>query len=125
MKRKMLIRGEGLIPRRTEGTRSATRFVMVFALMVLCTAAFAPLAYSQETLAEEGAPASIWKYFAAALAVGISCIAGGVAVGRIGSAAMGAMSENPELSGKALPYAGLAEGICLWGFLVALLILIL
>jgi V/A-type H+-transporting ATPase subunit K len=38
---------------------------------------------------------------------------------------MGAMSENPDLSGKAMPYAGLAEGICLWGFLVALLILFL
>ena len=37
----------------------------------------------------------------------------------------GAMSENAELSGKALPFVGLAEGICLWGFLVALLIIIL
>jgi V/A-type H+-transporting ATPase subunit K len=64
------------------------------------------------------------KYLAAALAVGIACIAGGIAVGQIGSAAMGAMAENPELSGKALPYAGLAEGICLWGFLVGLLILL-
>jgi len=85
----------------------------------------APLAYSQEVNTANAAPASVWKYFAAALAVGISCIAGGMAVGRIGAAAMGAMSENPDLSGKALPYAGLAEGICLWGFLVALLILIL
>jgi V/A-type H+-transporting ATPase subunit K len=74
--------------------------------------------------AEADAGTAVWKYFAAALAVGISCIAGGIAVGQIGSAAMGAMSENPELSGKALPYAGLAEGICLWGFLVALLILV-
>jgi V/A-type H+-transporting ATPase subunit K len=85
------------------------------------------LLFAQET---EAPPAreqntSVWKYFAAAAAVGISCIAGGIAVGQIGSAAMGAMSENPELSGKALPYAGLAEGICLWGFLVALLIMIL
>jgi V/A-type H+-transporting ATPase subunit K len=69
--------------------------------------------------------AGTMKYFAAALAVGISCVAGGMAVAKIGTAAMGAMSENPELSGKALPYAGLAEGICLWGFLVALLILLL
>jgi V/A-type H+-transporting ATPase subunit K len=100
------------------------KVLKVFALLILCTAAFA---YTQELAAEEGAapPASVWRYFAAALAVGISCIAGGMAVGRIGSAAMGAMSENAELSGKALPYAGLAEGICLWGFLVALLILIL
>ena len=96
---------------------------MLTLLLVMGMAAFA-----QEAAAEqEGAaiPASAWKYFAAAAAVGISCIAGGMAVSRIGAAAMGAMSENAELSGKALPYAGLAEGICLWGFLVALLILIL
>jgi len=86
----------------------------------------APMFAQEAVEAAEVAPAtSIWRYFAAALAVGISCIAGGIAVGQIGSAAMGAMSENPDLSGKALPYAGLAEGICLWGFLVALLILIL
>jgi len=78
-----------------------------------------------ETGVEVSSNAAVFKYFAAALAVGISCIAGGMAVARIGSAAMGAMSENAELSGKALPYAGLAEGICLWGFLVALLILFL
>jgi V/A-type H+-transporting ATPase subunit K len=82
--------------------------------------------FAQDAAAEVPAGnSSVWKYFAAALAVGISCIAGGIAVGQIGSAAMGAMSENAELSGKALPYAGLAEGICLWGFLVALLIMIL
>ena len=55
----------------------------------------------------------------------LSYTPGGMAVGKIGSAAMGAMSENAELSGKALPFVGLAEGICLWGFLVALLIIIL
>lgn len=65
------------------------------------------------------------KYLAAALAVGLACLAGGSAVGKIGSAAMGAMSENSELSGKALPFVGLAEGICLWGMLVAVLILIM
>jgi V/A-type H+-transporting ATPase subunit K len=90
------------------------------------------LVYAQETktatdeIAVESSGTTVqWKYIAAAIAVGLSCIAGGIAVGQIGAAAMGAMSENPELSGKALPYAGLAEGICLWGFLVALLILIL
>ena len=100
------------------------KVLFVFALLVVL--GIAPLVYAQEAAAEAGSsPTSVWKYFAAALAVGISCIAGGMAVGRIGAAAMGAMSENAELSGKALPYAGLAEGICLWGFLVALLILIL
>lgn len=76
-----------------------------------------------EQTATVGATGGAVKYIAAALAVGLACIAGGLAVGKIGSAAMGAMSENPELSGKALPFVGLAEGICLWGMLVGVLIL--
>jgi V/A-type H+-transporting ATPase subunit K len=78
-----------------------------------------------DTSENVGSSALMWKYIAAALSVGIACIAGGIAVGQIGVAAMGAMSENPEVSGKAMPFVGLAEGICLWGFLVALLILVL
>jgi V/A-type H+-transporting ATPase subunit K len=103
------------------------RFAIILALLFVVAAGFPVLAQEarEETAAESDTGTPVWKYFAAALAVGISCIAGGIAVGQIGSAAMGAMSENPELSGKALPYAGLAEGICLWGFLVALLILVL
>ena len=102
------------------------RFIVV--LVLLFAVASSSLVFAQEAGAAEAdssSSAAIWRYIAAALAVGISCIAGGIAVGQIGSAAMGAMSENPELSGKALPYAGLAEGICLWGFLVALLILVI
>jgi V/A-type H+-transporting ATPase subunit K len=96
--------------------------VLLPALMLLCLGTLLSAQEAEAGTVQQGA--SVWKYFAAALAVGISCIAGGLAVAQIGSAAMGAMSENPELSGKALPYAGLAEGICLWGFLVALLIMI-
>jgi V/A-type H+-transporting ATPase subunit K len=98
------------------------RLIIILALLFA-----AAMLFAQEAPASAGETDSTaaWKYIAAALAVGISCIAGGIAVGQIGSAAMGAMSENPELSGKALPYAGLAEGICLWGFLVALLILVI
>ena len=99
------------------------RLVIVLFLVIAASS----LAFAQEAAgtADAASNTTMWKYIAAALAVGLSCIAGGIAVGQIGSAAMGAMSENPELSGKALPYAGLAEGICLWGFLVALLILVI
>ncbi|MBQ3670541.1 MAG: ATPase [Treponema sp.] len=94
--------------------------------MVLSLFAFAVMgAFAQAAGAEAAADSSSIKYLAAGLAVGLACIAGGIAVGKIGAAAMGAMSENAELSGKALPFVGLAEGICLWGFLVALLIIIL
>jgi len=101
---------------------------------LICTASFLASAAGAVFAADPVATAATaatassvagFKYLAAALSVGIACIAGGMAVGRIGAAAMGAMSENAELSGKALPFVGLAEGICLWGFLVALLIILL
>ena len=102
------------------------RLVVVFLLLfVLASGSVFGQERSAESADSASSQAMMWKYIAAAIAVGLSCIAGGIAVGQIGAAAMGAMSENPELSGKALPYAGLAEGICLWGFLVALLILVI
>lgn len=101
------------------------KMFMVFALIMgMC--AFSLAASEPENSKKEAKEqTSAVRYVASALAVGIACIGGGLAVGKIGSAAMGAMSENAELSGKALPFVGLAEGICLWGFLVALLIIIL
>lgn len=87
--------------------------------------AFAQATAQTAAAAPASALGSSMKYLAAALAVSVAAVAGGIAVAKIGSAAMGAMAEKPELSGKALPYVGLAEGICLWGFLVALLILLL
>lgn len=65
------------------------------------------------------------RYIAAAISIAVACIGAGIAIGQIGSAAMGAMSERPELAGRAIIYVGLAEGICLWGFLIAILILII
>jgi V/A-type H+-transporting ATPase subunit K len=90
--------------------------------LVLLAALAVPAAFAQAA-ATAASTSDTVRYLAAAAAVGIACIGGGLAVGQIGAAAMAAMSENPELSGKALPYVGLAEGICLWGFIVALMIL--
>ncbi len=101
-------------------------FMILTIFACACTAVFAQNADgAAEAAAKAGGISAGIKYLAAAIAVGLACIAGGIAVAKIGSSAMGAMSENPELSGKALPFVGLAEGICLWGMLVAVLILIL
>lgn len=64
-----------------------------------------------------------WGYISAALSVGLSCIAAGIAVGLIGSSALGAISEKPEISGKALIFLGLAEGIAIYGLIVSIMIL--
>ena len=100
-------------------------FTMVFFLASASAQSSASSDDENQAIEETSGIGSAVKYIAAALAVGIACIGGGSAVGKIGSAAMGAMSENAELSGKSLPFVGLAEGICLWGFLVALFIIIM
>lgn len=94
----------------------------LLAAVMTCVSSIA--AFAQTEAAAVSSSAQLAKYLGAAIAVSTAVIAGGYAVAKIGSAAMGAMAEKPELSGKALPYVGLAEGICLWGFLVALLIIL-
>ena len=91
--------------------------------LALLLVAAGPVLFAQAPAAGTAAPGAALKYIAAALAVGMATLGGGIAVGQIGAAAMAAMSENPELTGRALPFVGLAEGICLWGFIVALMIL--
>ena len=92
---------------------------LLLILVVSC-----PIVLAQEAVAAAAPAANATiKYISAAIAVGLATLGGGIAVGQIGAAAMAAMSENPELSGKAIPFVGLAEGICLWGFIVALMIL--
>jgi len=64
-----------------------------------------------------------WGYLAAALATGLGSIGAGVAVSGVGSAAMGAISEKPELMGRSLIFVGLAEGIAIYGLIISIMIL--
>jgi len=63
------------------------------------------------------------KYFSAALATGIATIATGMAVGSVGSSAIGAISEDQSLLGKTLIFVGMAEGISIYGMIISILIL--
>ena len=60
---------------------------------------------------------------AAALAIGLSAIGSGIAVAVVASSAVGAISENPSLLGKTVIFAGLAEGIAIYGFIIAIMII--
>ena len=59
----------------------------------------------------------------AALATAASSIGAGIAVARVGSAAIGALAEKPDLFGRLLILVGLAEGIAIYGLIVSILIL--
>ena len=80
-------------------------------------------AAAPEAAAAAGGIAEGLKYVGAALAVGLSGIGGGIAVASSASAALGAISENDKAFGKALIFVGLAEGVALYGLIVALLLL--
>lgn len=59
----------------------------------------------------------------AALATAVSSISAAFAVAKVGSAAVAAVTEKPELFGRMVVLVGLAEGIAIYGLIVSVLIL--
>ena len=57
-----------------------------------------------------------------AFTTSMACIAAAYAVGKVGAAALGAASERPELLGRSLLFVGLAEGIAIYGLIIAILL---
>jgi len=97
---------------------------------ILSVAATMLFWWSPATAADAGAsgvplpPAALnWGFVAAALATGLSSLGAGIAVAGVGSAAIGALAEKPELLGRALIMVGLAEGIAIYGLIISILIL--
>lgn len=62
-------------------------------------------------------------YIGAALSTGLACVGAGYAVGVVGSAALGAVSENEKILGKTLIYVGLAEGVAIYGLIISIMII--
>ena len=52
-----------------------------------------------------------------------STIASGWALAHVGAAALGAVTEKPELFGRTLVYVGLAEGIAIYGVIISIMML--
>jgi len=77
---------------------------------------------AEATAAAAGASNGI-GLIAAALATGMSCIGAGIAVAAAASSALGAISENEGVFGKALIFVALAEGVALYGLLISFQIL--
>ncbi len=64
-----------------------------------------------------------WGLIAAAVAFGLGAIGAGIAIANVGAAAMGAIGEKPEIASQALIFIALAEGLVVFGFITALMIL--
>ena len=72
--------------------------------------------------AQAQAPVNSIVALAIAASVASGAIGAGYAVGKVGSAAIGAASERPEIMGRALVFVVIAEGIAVWGLVGAILL---
>lgn len=103
--------------------------VMAIVGVLFCTTAFAEEVASVRTIGSETemtqTKADVMKYglIAAAIAFGLGAIGAGFAISHVGAAAMGAVAEKPEIAGQALIFVALAEGLVVFGFITALMIL--
>lgn len=100
-------------------------FNLVVALMVVGFG-MVWLAFPQTVMAAglaQTAPSDPYATLAAAIATGVATLSAGIAVSNTGAAALGAIAEKPETFGRALVFVGLAEGIGIYGLIIAVLIL--
>lgn len=93
---------------------------MIFAAVVMFSG---NAAAAEAGVQAAGSSAAGMGYLSAALATGLSCLGGGIAVSAAASAALGAISEDSSILGKSLIFVGLAEGVCLYGLIISFMIL--
>lgn len=96
-------------------------FALLGGVVVLFPAAFAAEGLAA-TIQMEGAVWQ-WGFASAAAATGMSALGAGYAVAKVSAAATGALAEKPELFGRLIILVGLAEGIAIYGIIIAVLIL--
>lgn len=95
--------------------------------LILCTvfvfSGNASAAEAAEVVSSSAGISSGLAYLGAALSTGLGSIGAGVATGQAASAALGALSENDSIMGKALIFVALAEGIAIYGLIISVMIL--
>ena len=111
-------------------SRLTLNFVILFAVIIMLTVMSVGGVFAQGTgsattpaLSPERADMMKFGLLAAAIAFGLGALGAGIAIANVGAAAMGAMSEKPEIGGQALIFIALAEGLVVFGFITAIMIL--
>ena len=99
--------------------------LLIFSVLFLLAAFFI---FSTPVQAAEPAgvaanPALAAALIGAGIVTGLACVGAGIATGQAASAAIGAVSENENMMGRALIFVAMAEGIAIYGLLIAFMIL--
>lgn len=115
----------GVLRGKVSGKAAKRRLYMNLAGLgvVMLGGLLAPIAAFAEPEAAAAGASNAVQGIAAALAVGLGGIGGGLAVGPAASAAIGAMAEDSSTFGKSLIFVALGEGIAIYGLLISFLIL--
>jgi V/A-type H+-transporting ATPase subunit K len=104
------------------------RFFLAASIVAVIIVLAVPPCFAQADQAADSASNALaegLKYIAAAIAVGLSAIATGIAQSRIGAAGMGSIVEKPETMGTVLICLAIPETMVILGFVVAAMIIIL
>ena len=118
----MLLRRRGRLAVRLFWAVNAV--VLLAGVVVLVQALTAGPAAADTTAAEAAGAGGNWAaLLGAAIAVAGSSIGAAIAVAYTGAAALAALSERPELFGRAMVIVGLAEGIAIYGLVVAVILI--
>jgi V/A-type H+-transporting ATPase subunit K len=119
---------------RGEGFRGSKRLLVMImivscclvltgaAVNILSTPALAAEGSGAANVDPEHASSNGLGFIGMALATGLACIGAGIAVGSVGSAAIGLVGEQPGAIGTTLIYVGLAEGVAIYGIVISMLI---
>ncbi|RKX90765.1 MAG: ATPase [Spirochaetes bacterium] len=108
--------------------------IVLFVVLTVVSIFAAERIFAQESQTKEGTTevsqnntgsktVAGYAFIGAAIAFGFGAIGAGIGIGNVGAAAMGAIAEKPEIAGQALIFVALAEGLVIFGFITALMIL--
>ena len=97
--------------------------LLVAALTAGPAGAVVAVGAAKAAVAASGTSSNTAALLGAGIAVAGSTIGAGIAVAYAGAAALAAMSERPEVFGRAMVIVGLAEGIAIYGLIIGILLI--
>ena len=101
--------------------RAKDKVIPAALTILMLLALISPAAAQEAKLTPELAEVESVKFIAMTLSVTICAVAAAYAVARVSVAAMASATEKPEILGRAIIFVGLAEGIAIYGLLIAFL----
>lgn len=119
----MLLRRHGCLAVRLFWAVNAVVLLAGVVVLVQALTAGPAAADAADAAGASGAGGNWAALLGAAIAVAGSSIGAAIAVAYTGAAALAALSERPELFGRAMVIVGLAEGIAIYGLVVAVILI--